>query len=217
MYNNPDIRVKPLTSAGWRAYPNIMNFLAHAYLSFNDPALTIGNMIADFVKGKQITLYGDDIQHGIRLHRAIDTFTDQHPVTREARQLFKASIGLYGAVFMDVVYDHFLAMDQQRFSEAGLSAFSQSVYQLLEERKSDLPQVFQQVFHFMRTQDWLYNYRSKEGIFRSFSGISRRAQYLEVPASVPFAVFEHHYGALEKYYERFFPELETFVKARPAV
>lgn len=189
-----------------------MNFLAHAYLSFRDPALTIGNMIADFVKGKQISLYGEDIQHGIRVHRAIDTFTDQHPITREGRQLFRPTCGLYGAVFMDVVYDHFLAKDKQRFTDESLGQFSQSVYQLLEERRNSLPAVFLQVFHFMRTQDWLYNYRSKEGISRSFSGITRRAQFLEVPSTVPFAVFEDHYTTLEKSYEGFFPDLETFVK-----
>jgi acyl carrier protein phosphodiesterase len=190
-----------------------MNFLAHAYLSFNDPALTIGNMIADFVKGKQISLYGEDIQHGIRVHRAIDTFTDQHALTREARQLFRPSCGLYGAVFMDVVYDHFLARDQQRFTDEELGQFSQSVYQLLEERRNSLPSVFTQVLHFMRTQDWLYNYRSKEGIFRSFSGITRRAQHLEVPATVPFAVFENHYAELQKCYNGFFPELETYARS----
>lgn len=189
-----------------------MNFLAHAYLSFHDPALTTGNMIADFVKGKQLALYEDDIQQGIRVHRAIDTFTDQHPLTREARQLFRASCGLYGAVFMDVVYDHFLANDERRFIPEGLGAFSQSVYRLLDERQHSLPDVFLQVFHFMRTQDWLYNYRSREGIYRSFSGIARRARYLDVPADVPFAVFEQHYEALEKYYHGFFPELEAFVR-----
>lgn len=189
-----------------------MNFLAHAYLSFNDPALTTGNMIADFVKGKQINLYEEEIQHGIRIHREIDSFTDQHPLTRAARQLFRPSCGLYGAVFIDVVYDHFLARDEQRFTAESLAQFSQSVYQLLEERKSSLPDVFQQVLHFMRTQDWLYNYGSRDGIFRSFSGITRRAQHLEVPATVPFAVFENHYAELENYYKGFFPDLETYVK-----
>jgi len=189
-----------------------MNFLAHAYLSFNDPAITIGNMIADFVKGKQINLYDEDIQHGIRVHREIDNFTDHHPLTREARQLFRPSCGLYGAVFIDVVYDHFLARDTQHFTNDSLARFSQSVYELLEERKNTLPPMFLQVFHFMRTNDWLYNYSSREGIFQSFSGITRRAQHLEVPATVPFAVFENHYAELKNCYEGFFPDLEAHVK-----
>jgi acyl carrier protein phosphodiesterase len=30
-----------------------MNYLAHAYLSFNEPEILTGNMISDFVKGKK--------------------------------------------------------------------------------------------------------------------------------------------------------------------
>jgi len=190
-----------------------MNFLAHAYLSFNEPSLTIGNMIADFVKGRQLLQYGEGIQQGIRIHRAIDAFTDGHPLTRQATQLFQASCGRYGAVFMDVVYDHFLARDEMRFTEEQLGHFAQSVYRLLESRENDLPLHFRQVLHFMRTQNWLYSYRSEEGIYRSFSGLVRRARYLDVTADVPFAVLQNHYKELAEYYAAFFPELETFVKA----
>jgi len=190
-----------------------MNFLAHAYLSYQDPSLTIGNMIADFVKGRQLLQYGEDIQQGIRIHRAIDAFTDGHPLTRQATQLFRASCGRYGAVFMDVVYDHFLARDETRFTDEQLGHFAQSVYQLLESGKNDLPPDFRQVFHFMRTQNWLYSYRTEEGIYRAFSGLVRRARYLDVRADVPFAVLENHYQELAACYTAFFPELEAFVKA----
>jgi len=189
-----------------------MNFLAHAYLSFHDPSLVIGNMIADFVKGKQLQLYGKEVQRGIQIHRAIDSFTDQHPLTKEARELFRPSIGLYGSVFIDIVYDHFLATDTTRFTEEQLAQFAQTVYGYIEHTNSELPLVFKEVFHYMRTQNWLFHYRTKEGIYRSFNGITRRAQYLDVPATVPFAVFEHHYAELEAYYTRFFPQLEAHVK-----
>ncbi len=51
-----------------------MNYLAHAYLSFHDPEVLVGNMISDFVKGKKQYDYPDGIQKGIRLHRIIDLF-----------------------------------------------------------------------------------------------------------------------------------------------
>src|SRR5947207_2830586 len=52
----------------------LMNFLAHAFLSFNDPGLLVGNMIADSVKGKEADNYPDRIRQGILLHREIDSF-----------------------------------------------------------------------------------------------------------------------------------------------
>ena len=56
-----------------------MNFLAHIYLSGEDEGLTIGNFIADSIKGKKYLNFKKEIQKGILLHRSIDTFTDQHP------------------------------------------------------------------------------------------------------------------------------------------
>ncbi|KAF0239868.1 MAG: hypothetical protein FD183_1294 [Chitinophagaceae bacterium] len=50
-----------------------MNYLAHAYLSFNEPSILLGNMISDYVKGKKQYDYPLLIQKGIHLHRAIDT------------------------------------------------------------------------------------------------------------------------------------------------
>ena len=84
-----------------------MNYLAHAYLSFNDPEILVGNMISDFVKGKKKFDYPIRIQSGITLHRMIDTFTDEHPATKEAKEFFRAYYRLYSGAFIDVVYDHF--------------------------------------------------------------------------------------------------------------
>ena len=42
-------------------------------------------MISDFVKGKKQFDYPINIQKGIQLHRAIDTFTDQHHATKAAK------------------------------------------------------------------------------------------------------------------------------------
>jgi acyl carrier protein phosphodiesterase len=109
-----------------------MNFLAHAWLSFHEPGLLVGNMIADYVKGKQLLNYSPAVQQGIRLHRAIDSFTDAHPATANARQYFKPAYRLYAGAFADVVYDHFLANDARIFASTdALDAFAQETYAIL--------------------------------------------------------------------------------------
>ena len=65
-----------------------MNFLAHAYLSFNHPDILVGNMISDFVKGSARFSYPEGVQKGIRIHRDIDRFTDFHPAVKEAKKHF---------------------------------------------------------------------------------------------------------------------------------
>jgi acyl carrier protein phosphodiesterase len=208
-----------------------MNYLAHAYLSFEITDITVGNMISDFVKGKQKFDYPVAIQHGITLHRAIDSFTDSHAITRQAKSFFKEAYGLYAGPLVDVVYDHFLANDPLRFPEteekgeatgpqaaaanreetggAGLKVFAQKTYEQLSTRQALMPERFGRFFHHMREQDWLFNYRYKQGIFNAFAGLARRAAYMGSSERADL-LFEQHYSGLEACYTDFFPVLQDF-------
>ncbi|CAL1521357.1 Acyl carrier protein phosphodiesterase [Chitinophaga sp. MM2321] len=173
-----------------------------------------GNLIADYVKGRQQLLqYESGIQQGIRIHRAIDTFTDQHPVTARAKFFFRPSCGLYSGVFTDLVYDHFLATDQERFTDDTLYAFARSVYGEITIREPALPPAFMEMFKYMQQYDWLYNYRTVTGIERAFKGITHRAKYLETNPAIIFAAFIEHYDALQACYHDFFPSLQAHVEA----
>src|SRR4026207_901515 len=113
-----------------------MNYLAHAYLSFEDKDILAGNIISDFVKGKRQFDYPSPIHAGIKLHRLIDDFTDQHAATREAKEFFRPDYRLYSGAFIDVVYDHFLATDETEFTDSSLLAFSAKVYDSLEYNRN---------------------------------------------------------------------------------
>ena len=187
-----------------------VNYLAHAYLSFGIPDILVGNMISDFVKGKKKLDYPPAIQTGIALHRAIDTFTDSHPATREAKACFKPEYGLYSGPLTDVAFDHFLALDPLIFpSPDDLHAFAQSTYTLLAGRSSLFPERFGRLFPFMRSQDWFSGYRTREGIFASFGGLARRAAYMPLPQRA-CELFIIHYERIRENYSVFFPELKEF-------
>jgi acyl carrier protein phosphodiesterase len=186
-----------------------LNYLAHAYLSFGDPDILAGNMISDFVKGKKKFEYPHRVQMGISLHRKIDEYTDAHPATRQAKKIFKDSAGLYSGAFVDIIYDHFLANDPYEFEEDSLSDFSRQAYLQLEDYENLMPEKFRRFFFFMRTQDWLYHYKSTEGIFRSFQGLCRRAKYIDNPEPV-FSAFLAQYEELKMIYDFFFPNVKTF-------
>jgi len=189
-----------------------MNYLAHAYLSFNQPDILAGNMISDFVKGKKKYDYEPGIQQGIALHRAIDAFTDTHPITKAARNFFSPHYGLYSSVFMDVVYDHFLACDQEEFTDASLITFSENAYKLLDGYEKIFPEKFKIIFPFMKKYNWLYNYKDPIGIQRSFEGIVQRALYIS-DSNTSFDIFNDNYKALKEYYAEFFPSLKKFAFA----
>jgi acyl carrier protein phosphodiesterase len=187
-----------------------MNYLAHAYLSFHEPEILAGNMISDFVKGRKKFDYSLTIQQGITLHRAIDQFTDFHPVTQEAKSYFKKDYRLYSGAFVDVVFDHFLANDKNEFSnDKELDSFCQSTYHNLQNNSSVFPEKFLQMLPYMKKQNWLFHYGSREGIEKSFGGLVRRAVYLSESA-IAFSIFNNYYQELEKCYQLFFPEIKKF-------
>lgn len=191
-----------------------MNYLAHAYLSFNEPEITVGNMISDFVKGKKKFDFSPGIQTGISLHRAIDEFTDSHEATISAKQFFRPHYRLYSSAFIDIVYDHFLANDAAEFSSPdALFAFSQDTYNMLAAYEAVFPVSFLMMFPFMRQHNWLYNYRFTEGIRKSFGGLARRARYIADPAPA-YHIFEANYEALKQGYDAFFPSLKHFAAQR---
>jgi acyl carrier protein phosphodiesterase len=188
-----------------------VNYLAHAYLSFNNPGILVGNLISDFVKGKKKFDYPPVIQQGIHLHRMIDTFTDEHEATKEAKEIFRPHYRLYSGAFMDVVYDHFLATDESEFTENSLLDFSTGVYDVLDDYQQWMPERFALMFPHMKSQNWLYGYRTRVGTGKSLEGLVRRAAYL-TESHTAFLLFEKHYQPLQQCYRQFWKEARPYVR-----
>ena len=193
-----------------------MNFLAHLLLSGSPDSTTyadvlFGNFIADSVPGKQLETYPPAVQTGIRLHRAIDTFTDQHSVVRRATQrLRQAGYGKYAGVISDMFLDHFLARHFPEFSSETLAGFAQRVYALLTARQDAMPPRVQQFLPYMTQHNWLLSYADLTSIARALGGLSRRA----TPGSgmeTAVAELQRNYGAYEADFREFFPELQQYV------
>ena len=187
-----------------------MNFLAHSYLSFSEEQL-VGNMIADFVKNRDVARLPESIQKGIKLHRAIDTFTDAHPLIHEAKAPFRPLVRLYSGAFVDVAFDYFLANDTTENSQCEWQEHSHRVYAVLRRYEEFLPEVFKKVLDKMQQDDWLYNYRNEWGIEYSFRNVVNKAQFLDKTTNV-FPAFLANKDFLREKYEIFFPEIKSFAQ-----
>jgi acyl carrier protein phosphodiesterase len=192
-----------------------MNYLAHAYLSFGEPHILVGNMISDFVKGRQKSLYAASVQKGIQLHRFIDAFTDDHPATAKAKQIFRPAYRLYSGPLVDIVYDHFLANDKNAFPDDSLFQFTTEVYQTLEDEAVHLPQRFLPVFTYMKMENWLYHYQTTDGIYKSLRGLIRRAAFISDSGPALDLLLEH-YHELQACYNEFFPAVKQTTKEKLA-
>jgi acyl carrier protein phosphodiesterase len=190
-----------------------MNYLGHAYLSFNSPPILVGNMISDFVKGKAKFVFNGNIQKGMVLHRAIDDFTDSHPATKRAMEVFRPAYRLYSAPIMDILFDYFLANDATLFDEVSLNAFAQNIYGHLEDNTVHLPTRFLQVLTYMKADNWLYNYKYPHGIRRSLNGLVRRATFTN-DSDTAYRLFLEHEHFLNECYQDFFKDVKLYAKGK---
>ncbi|GAA4231234.1 acyl carrier protein phosphodiesterase [Postechiella marina] len=186
-----------------------MNYLAHVYLSGNNNLITIGNFIADGIKGKDYKKYENDIQIGILLHRHIDTYTDAHKTVRKSTKRLHEKYGHYSGVIVDILYDHFLAKNWNKYSDVPLKEYINNFYDTLENNYSILPLRIQKMLPYMITDNWLLSYASIEGISRVLEGMNRRTKNR---SGMDKAVYELEafYLDFENEFTLFFDELITF-------
>ncbi|MDO3426447.1 ACP phosphodiesterase [Chryseobacterium sp. APV1] len=182
-----------------------MNYLAHSFLTFTDGQI-VGQFLEDFIRNKDRFSFPKDIQDGITLHRAIDTFTDAHPAIHEAKKVFAPLVRLYAGAFVDVSMDYFVANDLSLNSLEGWKNHSLKVYRVLHENYEFLPENFRRMFERMEADDWLYNYRKDQSIGYSMRNVLNKAKYLHTDIVVHEA-FLNNKDVLQQCYDKFFPDL----------
>ncbi len=136
-----------------------MNFLAHSILSPNEPLVMLGNLSGDFVKGTKFSHLHPKIEQGVRIHRKIDEFTDNHELVREAKKIVRSKFGLFSGIVIDMFWDHFVAQNH-----LDLNNHVDYVYDSAELNFEVLPDKFKPVFPIMKKYDWLSAYGDFEGL-----------------------------------------------------
>ncbi len=188
----------------------LVNFLAHLHLSGNNGKIIVGNFIADFVKGKvALANYETQIVVGIHLHRAIDSFTDNHAIVKQSKSRLAPKYRHYSGVIVDMFYDHFLANGWSDYHSTPLADYSQSIYQRLNQNAVLLPEEAKRMLAHMSTHDWLVGYSTEAGLHRALSGMARRTPYeYKMDQAVRDLVL--CYDFYKKEFTAFFPELKKY-------
>jgi acyl carrier protein phosphodiesterase len=179
-----------------------MNFLAHIYLSGEDEGITIGNFIADGIKGKKYMKYPAKIQKGILLHRSIDSYTDHHPTVRLSTARLHKNYGHYSGVIVDILYDHYLAKNWTNYHSTPLEKYIEDFYELLRSSYEILPSRIKKMMPYMISDNWLLSYATVPGISKILSQMNVRTRGV---SKMNFAVLE-----LEEYYSEFEDEFTSF-------
>ncbi len=186
-----------------------MNFLAHIYLSGDNELITIGNFVADGVRGNKYKLYPVEIQAGIKLHREIDTFTDAHPIFRQSTKKLHKGYGHYSGVIVDIFYDHFLAKNWKLYSDTLLKDYIDDFYKSLNRNIDLLPERFKILTPIMIEGNWLLSYATTDGIQLVLNGMNRRTKGRSKMNEATKELKEN-YNAFEEDFTQFFKELIEF-------
>lgn len=186
-----------------------MNHLAHALLAGSDDQLRLGGVLADFVRGSPDPAWPPAVAAGIRLHRAIDSYTDRHPAVVAARALLPPPYRRYAGIALDMWFDHALARDFGRWSAQPLTSFSADVRGLLAAHDEQLPPSMQRFRRYMQAHDLPTAYADPVMLGLALRGIGQRLRR-DNPLDTVLPLLITLDVPLQMQFDAFFPQLQDF-------
>lgn len=189
-----------------------MNYLAHIYLSGNSDGIMIGNFIGDHVKGNKHLNFPEEVAFGIRMHRYIDSFTDQHSTVKECMNIIRPGYGRYAGIVTDVFFDHFLAFNWAEYSIFTLRQFSKYAHAVFLSNFIILPLRVKTFLPFLIQHKRLESYASRESMFQVLEIMSR---HTSLPGNSKWAVdmLVQEYDQFETLFRSFFAELVCYCES----
>ena len=190
-----------------------MNYLAHFHLAWPDEGLVAGGLEGDFLKGPLRGELPGDLERGVKLHRAIDAYTDQHPVVVQLRRDLPKNLRRYAGILIDLSFDHYLSLHWSRFSDTSLADFNTCTYCTLVEHEASLSQGARMMLARLQEYDVLNLYLAWETVPATAKRIGERFKrhnpFIDVDRGLsPLK------GALEHTFLNFYPQLQSYSKAQ---
>lgn len=194
-----------------------MNYLAHLFLSDGTPESLLGNLMGDFVKGKDTYLHlPPAVRRGIELHRKVDAFTDHHPIVHRSIQRLDESWGHWRGVIVDVYYDHLLATTWERYTSEPFSQFISHVHAVLWGNEELMPPRMRDTSRCLVANDRLRSYARLSGIAATLYWISERIferpRHYDVRLEQALPDLREKHDELASDFALFFPEAIRFAR-----
>jgi acyl carrier protein phosphodiesterase len=186
-----------------------VNFLAHFHLAWPDQGLIAGGLEGDYYKGLLRGELHPGIERGVKLHRAIDAHTDEHPLIVELRTQFPREIRRYAGILIDLSFDHYLTKHWSLYSQLSLTSFTAQVYESLSTQRAHLSPGSRAMLGRMLDYDILNLYHDWDTVTVTAARIGQRFR-----RGNPLTEVEHQLApvrdALESTFLEFYPQLLKF-------
>ncbi|KGY11542.1 ACP phosphodiesterase [Vibrio tubiashii] len=190
-----------------------MNYLAHLHIANHCDSSLLGNLLGDFVKGNPDDQLPAHLSSGVKLHRFVDSYTDQHSIVVEVKQLFPNGLRRFSCIALDMFWDHCLAKRWNEYHTDSLSRFCRHAeHTVRADNGHSLPERFIHVSDAMWQGRWLESYRHFENIEYALQRMSRRSPRMQRLSECSMPLF-NHYEQLNETFSRFYPDLLTASKS----
>lgn len=135
------------------------------------------NLFGDFVKGSDLSNYSPIVLKGIKLHRNIDKYIDNHPAVIDLMHQLYPHLPKVSGIAVDLFFDHLLAKKWSNFHTKPLDLFLEEFYQFDIGSNNDYTPEFREFVYHLKTKKWISYYSRSEGLERMCNGVSKRISF----------------------------------------
>lgn len=189
-----------------------MNYLAHLYFADSDDQHRLGNLAGDWVKGRLENVnLPPRMLDGVRRHRFVDSYSDQHPDSLAARNQLGPERRRAAGIILDMVNDHFLVRHWSSYADRPLAEFLASSYGSLHRTRALWPVAAQPVIQRIISEDWLSSYHRLEIIAMALERIATRMRR-DPGLRDTLPVLQREYPALEARFHALMADLDRCIR-----
>lgn len=154
-----------------------MNYLGHLFFSNNDIELMYANIYGDFVKGSALSHHPEIIQKGVKLHRTIDSYIDNHVKVLVLKKMLSKDLPKISAIAIDLYFDHLLAVKWETFNTENLKNFTTNFHAHNFDIQHYTDEHFLFLMRKMKADNWLFHYQYHHGLEFACKGLSKRISF----------------------------------------
>ena len=160
-----------------------MNYLAHLYLTYPDIPMSLGNLIGDMVRPRDLHLLDDSVRYGVMAHRAIDWYVDRHDAMRALTTQLRPAHRKYAPVVLDIVMDYILCTQWNEWPRnVALPDFLTWANQVIEasllpDTSLRVPEYVEYRLTLIRNRGWLRSYQTLDGLRGILRGMDGRSRF----------------------------------------
>lgn len=167
-------------------------------------------MWGDLLRPKDYPSLHTDLLKGVKRHKIIDAFTDQHAAVNVIMDLIRPYQGKYSPVVADVLMDYMLSKYWDRYCTQNLEDFCAEKYKLVHQHLDLIPERLHPRINRMLSHHWLESCKNKERMRDTFLMLSRRASFEN---NIPNAMqaYEIHEAVMDEMFFTFFEALRQHI------